>query len=53
VEPIQWAAGYVRTRKRSVVTEPEWVLLTGSRSTWAGLAEKEKGVPAPSRTGTM
>ena len=40
-------------RKRSVVTVPERVELTGSKSTRAGLAEEEKGVPVPSRTGTM
>jgi hypothetical protein len=34
------------------VTEPEGVLLTGSRSTRAGLTDEEK-VAVPSRTGTM
>lgn len=50
---LQFVASYFRTRKRRVVTEPESVLLRGSRSTRAGWMDDEKGVPVPSRTGTM
>jgi hypothetical protein len=43
---------YVRGRKRRIVTAPDRLLLSGSRSI-VGRPGAEKGMPSPSSTGSM